>query len=110
MARSADGVLALGGDELGQGVGLGLELVAAGDEVGLALQLDDRPDVAVDGQRDDALGVLTLVALGAGREALLTEPLLGGFHVAVVGLEGLLGVHHPGAGGLAQRLDVLGGE
>ena len=59
---------------------------------------------------DDALGVLAVVALGAGGQALLAQPLLGGLDVAVVGLEGLLGVHHPGAGGLAQGLDVLGGE
>ena len=89
-----NGGLALGDDELGQGVGLGLELLAAGDEVGLALQLDDGADVAVDDQRDDALVVLAVVALGAGGQALLAQPLLGGLHVAVVGLEGLLGVHH----------------
>ena len=34
----------------------------------------------------------------------------GGLEVAVGGLEGLLRIHHPGAGGLAQGLDVLGGE
>ena len=48
--------------------------------------------------------------LAAAGEALLAQPLLGGLDVAVVGLEGLLAVHHPGAGRLAQRLDVLGGE
>ena len=65
------------------------------------------PTLPSTSEGDDALGVLAVVALGAGGEALLTEPLLGGLDVAVVGLEGLLGVHHPGAGGLAQRLDVL---
>ena len=108
--RAGGGLRAFGGDELGQGVGLRLELLAAGDEVGLALQLDEGADLAVDGEGDDALGVLPVAALGAGGEALLAQPLLGGFHVASVGLEGPLGVHHPGAGRLAQRLDILGGE
>ena len=104
------GGLALGDDQLGQGVGLGLEQVAGGDEVGLALELDDRPDVAVDHQRDEALVVLAVVTLGAGGQPLLAQPLLGCVHVAVVGLEGLLGVHHARASGLAQRLYVFRGE
>ena len=68
------------------------------------------PGGAVDEQADGALGVLAVVALGRGGQALLPQPLLGGLGVAVVGLEGALGVHHAGAGGLAQRLHVLGGE
>ena len=43
-------------------------------------------------------------------QALLAQPLGGGVEVAVGLCERLLGVHHPGAGGLAQGLDVLGGE
>ena len=58
----------------------------------------------------DALGVVAVLAVGAGGEALLAEPELGGLDVAVGGLERLLAVHHPGAGCLAQRLDVLCGE
>ena len=108
--REAGSLLALGSDELGQGVGLRLELLAAGDEVRLALELDEGADLAVDSEGDDALRVLPVTALGAGGEALLAQPLLGGFHVASSGLEGSLGVHHPGAGRLAQRLDILGGE
>ena len=105
-----DGLDALGGDQAGQLLGLELEVLAGGDEVGLALQLDERADLLVDDEGHDALGVLPVVALGAGGEALLAQPVLGGLHVAVVGLEGLLRIHHPGAGGLAQGLDVLGGE
>ena len=108
--RDAAALLAFGGDELGERIGLRLELLAAGDEVGLALQLDEGADLAVDGEGDDALRVLAVAALGAGGESLLAQPLLGGFQVASVGLEGPLGVHHPGAGRLAQRLDILGGE
>ena len=110
VCATGGGFLALGGDELGQRIGLRLELLTAGDEVGLALQLDERADLAVDGEGDNALRVLPVTALGAGGESLLAQPLLGGFHVASVGLEGPLGVHHPGAGRLAQRLDILGGE
>ena len=104
------GLLSFGGHELGQRLGLSLELLAPGDEVGLALQLDQGTDLSVEGQGDDALRVLSVAALGAGRQTLLAEPLLGGFEVAAIGLEGALGIHHPGAGRLAQRLDILGGE
>ena len=108
--RDAAASSPFGGDELGEGVGLRLELFAAGHEVGLALQLDEGADLTVDSEGDDTLCVLPIAALGTGRQALLAQPLLGGFHVAVGGLEGPLGVHHPGAGRLAQRLDILGGE
>ena len=108
--REAAASSTLGGDELGQGVGLRLELLTAGDEVGLALELDEGADLAVDGEGDDALGVLPVAALGAGRQALFAQPLLGGLEVAAVGLQGPLGVHHPGASRLAQRLDILGSE
>ena len=94
--------LTLRDDELREGVGFVDEGLGRGDEVGLALQLDDGPDVALDEQRHDTLVVVTVVALGGLGETLLAQPLLRGFHVAVVGLEGLLGIHHPGAGGLAQ--------
>ena len=93
-----------------QRLGLGLELLAAGDEVGLALELHDRADVAVDLERHDALVVVAVVALGAGGKALLAEELLGGVDVAAGLLERLLAVHHPGAGAVAQRLHVLCGE
>ena len=105
-----DGVGSLGGDEVDQRRGLGLEQVAPGDEVGLALELDDRADVAVDLEGDEALVVLAVVALGAGRETLLTEVLLGGLDVAIGGFERLLAVHHPSARALSQGLDILGGE
>src|SRR3954452_4016387 len=101
------GIFAFGDHQLGQGVRFRLELVAAGDEVGLALELDDGADVALDDQGNKALVVLAVVTLGAGRQTLLTEPLLRSFHVAVVRLEGFLGVHHPRASGLAQRLYVF---
>ena len=96
--------------DVGQFLRLELEVLGAGDEVGLALQLDHRADTVLHDQRDDALGVLPVLALRAGGQALLTQPLRGCLGVAVVGLEGALGVHHPGTRRLAQCLYVLGGE
>src|SRR5205823_14911482 len=49
-------------------------------------------------------------ALGRLGQALLPEPAAGVLHVAAVLFEGPLGVHHPGARPLAQRLHVLGAE
>ncbi len=100
----------LGEHQRGQRVGFGLELLGTGDEVGLALELDDRADVAVDEEADDALGVVAVLTVGAGGETLLTEPDLGGLDVAVGRLEGLLAVHHARAGRVAQGLHVLCGE
>ena len=108
--RSDDGLGALGEDERGQRVGLGLELLGTGHEVGLALELDDRADVAVDDEADDALGVVAVLTVGAGGETLLTEPDLGRLDVTVGGLERLLAIHHACAGRIAQGLHVLCGE
>ena len=106
----ADRVDALRSHHVGQLLRLPLEVLGAGDEVGLALQLDHRADTVLHDQGDDTLGVLPVVALGAGSQPLLTKPLLGCLGVAVGGLEGALGVHHAGTRGLAQCLYVLGGE
>jgi hypothetical protein len=62
-----DRIDTLGGDELGEGARLVLEVFGRGDEVGLALELDEGTDVAVDDEADDPLGRLTLLALGARR-------------------------------------------
>ncbi len=51
-----DGIRALGGDQSGQLLGLELEVLAGGDEVGLAPEGDERADVVVDDEGDDALG------------------------------------------------------
>ena len=56
-----------------------------------------------------ALVGLAARALGRARDALLTQPVLGALHVAFALLERLLAIHHPGAGDLAERRDVLGG-
>jgi hypothetical protein len=60
-------------DELHQRIRLALELVARSDEVRLGLELDDRADVALDQQGDEALVALAVVALRARGETLLTS-------------------------------------
>src|SRR3954451_20948245 len=86
-----------------------LEVVGARDEVGLAVDLDQHADLPgrVDVGGDDALGSATLGALLGLRGALHAQDLDGLVSVAVCLLEGALGVHHPGAGAIAQGLYVL---
>ncbi|CAB4703709.1 unannotated protein [freshwater metagenome] len=55
---------ALGNNQRHQRSGLGLELIAGGDEVCLALELDDGADVALDEQGHEALSVFAVIALG----------------------------------------------
>ncbi len=87
-----------------------LELVGAGDEVRLAVDLDQHADPAagVDVARDEALAGLPAGLLGGGGEALLAQGGDGLLDVAVGVLEGALAVHEAGAGALAQFLDRLG--
>src|SRR5581483_1812069 len=107
----------LGGDVLalfrhlaGQGGHRRLEPVALGHEVGLAGQFDHGADVAVDGDVDRALRGGPAGPLAGGGQALLPQPRLGLLDVALRLLEGALAVHHPGAGDLPERGDVLGGD
>src|SRR5690606_18383215 len=95
----------------GDGGGHGLELLALGDEVRLALQLDqDAGGVVVGDDRDHGavLGGAAL-ALGDALLALDAERLDGLVDVAVGLVQGLLAVHHAGAGELPELLDVGGG-
>src|SRR5215211_3419916 len=89
-----------------------LEVVVAGHEVGLAVDLDEHADLLrrVHVRGDDALGGLALTALGGLGLALDAQDLDGLVHVAVGFLEGLLAVHHPRAGAVAEGLDVLGAD
>ena len=86
-----------------------LELVGAGHEVGLAVDLDEHADAAagVDVARDEALARLAAGLLGGRREALLAEERDGLVEVAVGLGQGALAVHEAGAGPLAQLLDQL---
>ena len=87
-----DGVGALGGDErrpAPSASALNCSLPATKSVSHLSLTIAPTLPSTLEG--DDALVVLAVVALGAGRETLLAQPLLGRFDVAVGGLERLLG-------------------
>src|SRR4051794_11139402 len=88
------------------------EVVGAGDEVGLAVDLDEGADavVVVDVGLDRALGRGLLAALGGGRLALDAEDLDRLVDVAPGLGQGGLAVHHPGARAVAQGLDVGGAD
>src|SRR3954451_19346412 len=89
-----------------------LEVVVAGDEVRVAVDLDEHADLAVgvDVGGDRALGGLTAAEL----ERLVAEPhaqvLDCGVEIAVVLGERLLALHHAGARQLAELADLLGGN
>ena len=89
-----------------------LEPVTAGDKVSLAVDLDNHTeagatvDVGADGTLSGDAGGLLI----GGGDALLAEPDDGLLEVAAALGEGLLAVHHAGAGGVADSLDVLGGD
>src|SRR6185503_2203103 len=85
-----------------------LELLVLGDEIGLAVDLDDRALAVVDGDPDQALGRGTAGFLGGGGEPLGAEPVDRGLHLAAGLAERLLAIHHAGAGALAQFLHGCG--
>ena len=103
---------ALAEDDLGDLVGVAREVLVTSYEVGLGVHLGDHADRVVvgGGDGDDAFGGLALGALVGHLLALLAEQLDGGVEVTVGLFEGLLAVHHPDAGGVAEALDVFGGN
>src|SRR3990172_3375345 len=88
-----------------------LEVIGAGHEVGLAVQLNKRPQapVVMHIDLDHAFGSRALGAFGCGGVALLLEDLDGFVKVAVCLVERLFAVEHAGAGEFAQSLNVFGG-
>ncbi len=82
-----------------------LEVVVAGDEVGLRIDLDDHADKILDGDPDEPVGRDPAALLGGLGEALLAQPVDRGLDVAVGLGQRVLAVHHAGAGLLAQVLD-----
>src|SRR3954451_14214697 len=97
-----------GGDVQGEVLGELDEVVVLGDEVGVALDLDEHADLAgrVDVGLDGALGGLATGELADLVAHLDAEDLLGLGGVAVGLGQGVLAVHHAGAGLLAKGLDV----
>ena len=92
---------------LRNGVGEVHEVIGLGNEVGLAVDFHNSANLAVLGDVLDnsALGSDTASLLGSLGQALLTQPVDGLVHVAVVLHEGLLAVHHAGLSALAQFLN-----
>src|SRR5579883_2581203 len=96
-----------GRDVHGQIVQEGLELGRARHEVGFTGELDEDADLAagVDVSADGALGGGARGLLGGGGDALLAQPDLGLRQIALVFGQGLLAVHHRGAGAVAELFD-----
>ena len=90
----------------------GAEAFVAGDEVGLAIDLDQHADLVadVDVGADHAFLGFTAGLLGGGRGALLAEDRFGGGEIALRFDEGFLAVHHARAGFVAELLDEFGGD
>ena len=88
------------------------EVVVAGDEVGVAVDLDEHAGLAVgvDVGLDGALGGLAAAHLEGLVAELHAQQLDGGVDVAVRLGERRLAVHHPGARPVAQLLDLRGGD
>src|ERR1700722_3580877 len=88
-----------------------LELLVLGHEVGLAVQLDqDARVVAVKLGGDEAVAGRAVGPLAGVLDALLAQILDGKLEVATGLGQGVLAVHHPGAGLLPQPLHVSGGD
>src|SRR6185436_15078714 len=80
------------------------------DEVGLAVDLDERAELGagVDvGVHEAVLGVAALTLLGVG-QPLLAQELDGGVEVAIAGLQGRLAIHDASARAVAQLHHRLG--
>ena len=82
---------------------------ATSDEVGLAVHLHEHTDAGtgVDVAADGALSGRAASFLFGTGNALLAQPLAGLGHVPAGFGQGLLAVHHPCAGLVAQFLDKL---
>ena len=90
------------GDQLGQLVGEGDEVVVLGDEIGLAIDFDHRADAIGDVGGDHAFGRDARAGAGRLRAELDAEDLLGLDGIAVGLGEGLLAHHHRRVGLGAQ--------
>ena len=89
-----------------------LERVGAGDEVGLAVDLDEDADLAaaVNVGADRPLGGDAPGLLGGRGEPLLAQVVDGALHLPLALGERLLAIHHPSAGALTELLDHLCGD
>jgi len=102
----------LGGDEFGNVLDEGQEVVVLGDEVGLAVDFDHRAQLGVGGDvdADDAFGGHAGGSLGGLVAQLDAQDFFGLGHVASGFGQGLLALHHGCVGFLAQLLDHACGD
>ena len=89
-----------------------LEVLGAGHEVGLAVDLDQHADAAagVDVGGDEPLACLAAGLLGGRCLVPLAQQDDGLLEVAAGLLEGALAVHEAGAGPLSELLDGVGAD
>ena len=87
-----------------------LEIGVLGDEVGFRVDLDRNSATVRNGHADQAFRCNAISLLGSLGQTLGPQPVDSRFHVAIDLGQGLLGIHHPCAGGIAQFLHHLGGD
>ena len=87
-----------------------LEVVVAGDEVGLGIDFDDDAEIGFHGGADEAVGGDASALLGRLGEALLAQPVDRRLDFTVRFAERGLAIHHAGTGLLAQFLHQRGGD
>jgi hypothetical protein len=88
----------------------GLEILVAGDEIGLGIDFDDDAGALADQSRDQTFGGDAPGLLGGLGQTLFAQPVDRRFDVAVILGQRGLAVHHAGAGALAQFLHQSGGN
>ena len=98
--------------DVGDLVDEGVELIRAGDEVGLAVDLDDDGLPAFMANLDvgKALGGDAAGFGGGFGDAFLAEDVDGFLNVPVDFLEGALAIHDAGAGPIAKGFDLIDGD
>ena len=79
-----------------------LELVVAGNEIRFRVDFDDSADVALGDDADQTVGGDPARLLGSFRQALLAQPIDGGFDIARGFRQRGFAVHHASAGLIAQ--------
>ena len=83
-----------------------LELIVAGDEIGLGIDLDECRRSALRGDADEAFGSRAAGLLRRLRQALLAQPVDRGLHVAGGLGQSRLAIHHACAGNVAKLFNL----
>ena len=96
----------LGDSGIGDGSGESLEVGGSGHEVGFATEAYEDGLATVDAAQNSTLSGFVLTTLGKSGFTFLTKDFNGTLEVAGGFFEGLLAVHHAGAGHVTQLLDI----